>query len=92
LIWGRDAIPCDPEFVFDGIWFGRYLFSVPVSEAQTLLTALDALLDERMLLRARARHLPHIIWEAGPCQDPTLLGRVSKACQATGIRFVLLST
>lgn len=89
LRWGDEAqTPRDPEFVLDGVWFGRHQMVVPAAGAEALLAALLPRLEERAKLRARARGLPHVVWAAGACADEAMLERFAKACAATGIRFI----
>jgi hypothetical protein len=87
--WGDVAtIPRDPEFVLDGAWFGRQLLWVPSADAAAVLAELTPHLEERVRFRARARAMPHMVWDAGPCANDAMLERFAKACAATGIRFV----
>jgi hypothetical protein len=89
LRWGDETTtPPDPEFALDGVWFSRHQMVVPAAGAEALLAALVPQLEERAKLRARARGLPHVVWDAGSCANPALLDRLAKACVATGIRFI----
>lgn len=89
LRWGDTATtPRDPEFVLDGAWFGRQLLWVPPGDAAAVLAALTPLLEARARLRARARGVPHMVWEDGLSADDAMVERFAKACAATGIRFV----
>lgn len=90
LTWSDGVTPNDPEFILDSVWFGRYLVCVPTREAPSVLRAIAPLLAERLRLRARARGLPHLIWDAGPVADPALLGTMTQAASETGMRFVVL--
>lgn len=93
LRWGDTAhTPRDPEFVLDGAWFGRQLLWVPPGDAAAVLAVLTPHLEERVRFRARARGLPHMVWDAGPCANDAMLERFAKACEATGIRFVRVVT